>query len=43
MMLRYSFGLDDAAAAIDGAVAATLEKGILTANLTSDKSGAIVQ
>lgn len=41
MMLRYSFGLDDAALAIDNAVAATLEKGILTADLTSDKSKAV--
>ena len=41
MMLRYSFGLDDAAVAIDNAVAATLEKGILTADLTSDKSKAV--
>lgn len=35
MMLRYSFGLDEAAAAIEKAVATTLEKGILTADLTS--------
>ncbi len=41
MMLRYSFGLDDAAAAIDNAVAATLDKGILTADLTIDKSKAV--
>lgn len=41
MMLRYSFGLDEAAAAIDGAVAATLEKGIVTADLTSDKASAV--
>ncbi len=41
MMLRYSFGLDDAAMAIDNAVAATLEKGILTADLTKDKSKAV--
>lgn len=41
MMLRYSFGLDDAAIAIDNAVAATLEKGVLTADLTSDKSKAV--
>ncbi|MFT5726783.1 MAG: 3-isopropylmalate dehydrogenase [Desulforhopalus sp.] len=38
MMLRYSFGLDDAAAAIENAVAATLDKGILTADLTGGKS-----
>jgi 3-isopropylmalate dehydrogenase len=41
MMLRYSFGLDEAAAAIDGAVAATLGKGILTADLTRDKASAV--
>jgi 3-isopropylmalate dehydrogenase len=41
MMLRYSFGLDDAAMAIDKAVAATLEKGILTADLTKDKAKAV--
>ncbi len=41
MMLRYSFGLDEAAMAIDNAVAATLEKGILTADLTSDKLKAV--
>lgn len=41
MMLRYSFSLDDAAAAIDAAVAAALEKGILTADLTTDKSKAV--
>lgn len=41
MMLRYSFGLDDAASAIDSAVAATLEKGVLTADLTSDENTAV--
>jgi 3-isopropylmalate dehydrogenase len=41
MMLRYSFGLDEAAAAIDKAVAATLEQGILTADLTTDKTKAV--
>jgi 3-isopropylmalate dehydrogenase len=41
MMLRYSFGMDAAAEAIDNAVAATLEKGILTADLTNDKSKAV--
>jgi 3-isopropylmalate dehydrogenase len=41
MMLRYSFGFDAAAVAIDNAVAATLEKGILTADLTSDKTAAV--
>ncbi|MFT5698447.1 MAG: 3-isopropylmalate dehydrogenase [Desulforhopalus sp.] len=38
MMLRYSFGLDDAAVAIENAVAATLKKGVLTADLTCGKS-----
>lgn len=33
MMLRYSFGLDEAADGIDEAVAVTLEKGIFTADL----------
>ena len=41
MMLRYSFGLDDAADAIENAVAATLEKGVMTADLTIDKSTAV--
>lgn len=41
MMLRYSFGLDEAAVAIDSAVAVTLEKGIVTADLTSDSSAAV--
>jgi 3-isopropylmalate dehydrogenase len=41
MMLRYSFGLDEAAAAIDNAVAATLAKGILSADLTSDQSKSV--
>jgi 3-isopropylmalate dehydrogenase len=41
MMLRYSFGLDEAADAIDAAVAATLDKKILTADLTLDKGSAI--
>jgi 3-isopropylmalate dehydrogenase len=41
MMLRYSFGLDKAAEAIDHAVEATLEKGILTADLTTDKLKAV--
>ncbi len=41
MMLRYSFGLDEAAAAIDRAVEKTLEKGILTADLTTDKKMAV--
>ena len=41
MMLRYSFGLDEAAEAIDSAVAATLDKGILTADLTTNKDAAV--
>lgn len=41
MMLRYSFGLDEAAAAIDRAVEKTLERGILTADLTTDKTSAV--
>jgi len=41
MMLRYSFGLDEAAAAIDNAVAATLDKGILTADLTGNNAEAV--
>lgn len=35
MMLRYSFGLEEAAEAIEAAVAATLENKILTADLAS--------
>lgn len=38
MMLRYSLGFEDAAVAIEKAVAATLDKGILTADLTGGKS-----
>ncbi|SDO38350.1 3-isopropylmalate dehydrogenase [Desulforhopalus singaporensis] len=41
MMLRYSLGQDDAADAIDGAVGATLAKGIVTADLTSDRESAV--
>ena len=41
MMLRYSFGLTEAAEAIDKAVEATLDQGILTADLTVDKSAAV--
>ncbi|HBG19801.1 MAG TPA: 3-isopropylmalate dehydrogenase, partial [Desulfobulbaceae bacterium] len=41
MMLRYSFGLDEAAAAIDLAVEKTLDRGILTADLTTDKKTAV--
>ncbi|MBW2683130.1 MAG: 3-isopropylmalate dehydrogenase [Deltaproteobacteria bacterium] len=38
MMLRYSFGLDDAADAIDKAVAVTLERGIYTADIAVGNS-----
>ncbi|MEE4165828.1 MAG: 3-isopropylmalate dehydrogenase [Desulfocapsaceae bacterium] len=41
MMLRYSFGLDDAADAIDRAVETTLEKGICTADIAGDKARAV--
>ncbi len=41
MMLRYSFGYDEAAAAIDRAVEATLEKGLRTADLTTAKATAV--
>lgn len=41
MMLRYSLGLEDAAAAIEKAVEATLDKGICTADIAMDKSKAV--
>lgn len=41
MMLRYSFGMDEASEAIEKAVASTLEDNILTADLTVDKSAAV--
>ena len=41
MMLRYSFGLDNAAAAIDRAVEQTLIQGIHTADIAVDKSRAV--
>ncbi len=41
MMLRYSFGLDEAADAIDLAVEKTLNKGICTADIAVDKSKAV--
>ncbi len=41
MMLRYSFGLDDAADAIDGAVERTLSRGIFTADIATDKGKAV--
>ena len=41
MMLRYSFGQDEAARAIEKAVAATLASGILTADIAVDKTRAV--
>lgn len=41
MMLRYSFGLDEAADAIDAAVEKTLEKGIHSIDIAIDKSTAV--
>lgn len=41
MMLRYSFGLDEAADAIDSAVERTLEKGIHSVDIAVDKSKAV--
>lgn len=41
MMLRYSFGLDDAANAIDAAVEKTLDQGIYTADIAVEKDKAI--
>lgn len=41
MMLRYSFGLDDAAAAIDNAVETVLDKGIYTKDIAIDKDKAV--
>lgn len=41
MMLRYSFGFEEAAAAIEAAVAATLEKGIVTADLSGGKTDSV--
>ncbi|HID70381.1 MAG TPA: 3-isopropylmalate dehydrogenase, partial [Desulfobacterales bacterium] len=41
MMLRYSFGLDAAADAIDAAVEATLDKGIHTADIAIDPASAV--
>jgi len=41
MMLRYSFGLDEAAAAIDTAVESVLEKGIYTRDIAIDKTKAV--
>lgn len=41
MMLRYSFGLDAAADAIDQAVETTLEKGICTADIATGSTEAV--
>ncbi|MEE8320978.1 MAG: 3-isopropylmalate dehydrogenase [Gammaproteobacteria bacterium] len=41
LMLRYSFGLDEAADAIDRAVEATLDKGIYTADIAVDKDKSV--
>ncbi len=41
MMLRYSFGLDEAANAIDASVAAALDSGIYTADIAVDKTKAV--
>jgi 3-isopropylmalate dehydrogenase len=41
MMLRYSLGHDEAADAIDGAVEATLNKNVFTADIAMDKAQAI--
>jgi 3-isopropylmalate dehydrogenase len=41
MMLRYSFGFEDAALAIERAVAGVLDAGIHTADIAMDKSKAV--
>ncbi len=41
MMLRHSFGLDDAAAAIDEAVEKTLDSGVRTLDIATDKQKAV--
>ena len=41
MMLRHSFGLDDAADGIENAVAATLDSGVRTADIGLGKSGTV--
>jgi 3-isopropylmalate dehydrogenase len=41
MMLRYSLGLEEAAAAIETAVTAALEQGVMTADIAVDKSRAV--
>jgi len=41
MMLKYTFGLSDAANAIEKAISNVLEKGIFTADLTEEKGTAV--
>lgn len=41
MMLKYTFGYNDAANAIDKAISSVLDRGILTADLTGNKTGAV--
>jgi len=41
MMLRYSFGFEDAALAVERAVAGVLGDGIFTADIAADKSQAV--
>lgn len=41
MMLRYSFGFDEAAASIEAAVSASLENNIMTADVAVDRSQAV--
>lgn len=41
MMLKYTFGLSEAADAIEAAISNVLDKGIFTADLTEDKSRAV--
>jgi 3-isopropylmalate dehydrogenase len=41
MMLRYSFGLDEAAAAIDAAVEKTLDQGVHTIDIATDTKKAV--
>ncbi|MEN8189856.1 MAG: 3-isopropylmalate dehydrogenase [Thermodesulfobacteriota bacterium] len=41
MMLRYSFGLDEAADGIDAAVEKTLDSGVATADIATDKAKAV--
>jgi 3-isopropylmalate dehydrogenase len=41
MLLKYSFGRDDAALAVENAVAETLAAGILTADIAPDRTAAV--